>query len=128
MTHQDRFKAGVALAPVTDWRDYDSVYTERYLGKPQEDPDGYKDSSVLNAAANLKGHILLVHGTGDDNVHLGNTIQLVQKLVEAKIPYDLQIYPRKTHSFSGSDVRVHLYARILDHFERYLKDTEALSR
>lgn len=123
MTHSDRFKAGVALAPVTDWRDYDSVYTERYLSRPQEDPDGYKDFSVVNAAGRLKGRILLVHGTADDNVHLGNTVQFVQKLIEANIPYDLQIYPRKTHSFAGSDVRVHLYGRILAHFEAYLKDS-----
>ena len=122
MTHSDRIKAGVALAPVTDWRDYDSAYTERYLGKPQENPDGYKDFSVANSAANLKGRVLLVHGTGDDNVHLGNTIQFVQRLVEAGVPYDLQLYPRKTHSFAGGDVRVHLYGRILEHFEQYLKE------
>jgi dipeptidyl-peptidase-4 len=120
MTHSDRFKAGVALAPVTDWRDYDSVYTERYLSKPQENSEGYKDFSVVNAAAKLKGRVLLIHGTGDDNVHLENTVQFVQKLVEAGIPYDLQIYPRKTHSFAGSDVRMHLYARILEHFETQL--------
>jgi len=122
MTHSDRIKAGVALAPVTDWRDYDSEYTERYLGKPQENPDGYKDFSVANSAANVKGRVLLVHGTGDDNVHLGNTIQFVQRLVEAGVPYDLQLYPRKTHSFAGGDVRVHLYGRILEHFEQYLKE------
>jgi dipeptidyl-peptidase 4 len=121
MTHSDRFKAGVALAPVTDWRDYDSIYTERYLSRPQDSPEGYKNFSVVNSASNLKGRILLVHGTGDDNVHIENTIQFVQTLIEAKIPYDLQIYPRKTHSFSGNDVRVHLYARILAHFEQNLK-------
>ena len=123
MTHSDRFKAGVALAPVTDWRDYDSVYTERYLSRPQQDAEGYRNFSVVNAAEKLKGRILLVHGTGDDNVHLGNTVQFVQRLIEADIPYDLQIYPRKTHSFAGSDVRVHLYGRILAHFEEYLKDS-----
>jgi len=124
LTHSDRFKAGIALAPVTDWRDYDSVYTERYLSRPQEDAEGYKEFSVVNSAAKLKGRILLVHGTGDDNVHLENTVQFVQKLIEAKIPYDLQIYPRKTHSFAGAEVKMHLYARILEHFERYLKTPE----
>jgi len=124
MTHSDRFKAGVALAPVTDWRDYDSVYTERYLSRPQEDAEGYRDYSVVNSAAKLKGRILLVHGTGDDNVHLENTVQFVQKLIEANIPYDLQIYPRKTHSFAGAEVKMHLYTRILEHFERYLKTPE----
>ena len=100
MTHSDRFRAGVAVAPVTDWRDYDSIYTERYLSQPTEFPDGYKEYSVVNSAANLKGRLLLVHGTGDDNVHMENTVQFVQRLIEAQIPYDLQIYPRKTHSIS----------------------------
>jgi dipeptidyl-peptidase 4 len=120
LTHSDRFRAGVCVAPVTDWRNYDSIYTERYLGLPAEDADGYRDFSVVNSAANLKGHLLLVHGTGDDNVHFENTVQFVQKLIEAGIPYDLQIYPRKTHSISGGDVRTHLYKRILAQFETYL--------
>jgi dipeptidyl-peptidase-4 len=120
MTHSERFRAGVAVAPVTDWRDYDSVYTERYLGLPSESAQGYKEFSVVNSADKLHGHLLLAHGTGDDNVHFGNTVQLVQKLIEAGIPYDLQIYPRKTHSLTGADVRPHLYKRILAHFEQYL--------
>jgi dipeptidyl-peptidase-4 len=75
---------------------------------------------VVNSAANLKGHLLIAHGTGDDNVHFENTVQYVQKLIEHGIPYDLQIYPRKTHSIAGPDVRTHLYSRILAHFEQYL--------
>jgi dipeptidyl-peptidase-4 len=122
MTHSDRFKAGVAVAPVTDWRNYDSIYTERYLGKPAEFPDGYKNFSPGESAANLRGRLLLVHGTGDDNVHIENTVQFTEKLIQSQLPYDLQIYPRKTHSLSGSDVRVHMYERILAHFEQYLKD------
>jgi dipeptidyl-peptidase-4 len=121
MTHSDRFKAGVSVAPVTDWRDYDSIYTERYLSQPADFSAGYQDFSVVDFAAKLKGRLLLAHGTGDDNVHLENTVQFVQKLIEAGIPYDLQIYPRKTHSISGPDVRTHLYSRILSHFEEYLK-------
>jgi len=120
MTHSDRFRAGVSVAPVTDWRDYDSIYTERYMNQPSEFPEGYKDFSVVNSAAALKGHLLLVHGTGDDNVHIENSVQFIQKLIEADIPYDLQIYPRKTHSISGEDVRTHLFNRILAHFEQYL--------
>jgi len=123
LTHSGRFRAGVAVAPVTDWRNYDSIYTERYMSLPSEFATGYHDFSVVNSAANLKGRLLLVHGTGDDNVHLENTVQFVQKLIEAGIPYDLQIYPRKTHSISGPDVRTHLYNRILAHFEEYLKPT-----
>ncbi len=121
MTHSDRFRAGIAVAPVTDWRDYDSIYTERYMGLPTQNVDGYRDDSVVNSAANLKGRLLLAHGTGDDNVHIENTVQFVQQLIEAGIPYDLQIYPRKTHSINGPDARTHLYDRILAQFEQYLK-------
>jgi len=121
MTHSERFRAGVSVAPVTDWRNYDSVYTERFMGLPADEAKNYHDFSVVNSAANLHGHLLLVHGTGDDNVHMENSIQFVQKLIEAQKPYDLQLYPRKTHSIAGPDVRTHLYTRILAHFEQYLK-------
>jgi len=121
MTHSARFRAGVAVAPVTDWRDYDSIYTERYLGLPAEDPDGYRDFSVVNSAADLKGRLLLVHGTGDDNVHLENTVQFVQRLIDTGIPYDLEIFPRKTHSLAGPEVQTHLFSRILAQFDTYLK-------
>ena len=121
MTHSDRFRAGVAVAPVTDWHNYDSIYTERYMSEPAQFASGYKDFSVVNSAANLKGHVLLVHGTGDDNVHIQNTVQFVQQLTVNDIPYDLQVYPRKTHSISGSEVRPHLFGRILAQFETYLK-------
>jgi len=121
LSHSDRFKAGVAVAPVTDWRNYDSIYTERYMGTPAENPDGYRDNSVINSAKNLHGHLLLVHGTGDDNVHFANSIQYIQKLIDADIPYDFQVYPRKTHSIAGPEARVHLFNRILTHFETYLK-------
>jgi dipeptidyl-peptidase 4 len=121
LTHSDRFRAGVSVAPVTNWRNYDSIYTERYMGLPGDNTDGYHDFSVVNSAANLKGRLLIAHGTGDDNVHIGNTVQFVQKLIDAGIPYDLQIYPRKTHSISGPEARTALYSRILAHFEMYLK-------
>jgi dipeptidyl-peptidase 4 len=121
MTHSDRFRTGVAVAPVTSWQNYDSIYTERYMNEPADFPTGYKDFSVINSAAHLKGRLLLAQGTGDDNVHMGNTVQFIQALIEAGIPYDLQIYPRKTHSIAGPDVRTHLYNRILAQFEQYLK-------
>jgi len=120
LTHSDRFRAGVAVAPVTDWHNYDSIYTERYLGEPSSSPDAYRDFSVVNSAASLHGRLLLVHGTGDDNVHIENSVQFIQKLVDAGIPYDFQIYPRKTHSIGGSEARTHLFNRILAHFEQYL--------
>ena len=125
MTHSDRIRAGVAVAPVTDWNNYDSIYTERYLGLPTANAGVYRDFSVLNSAAQLKGRLLLAQGTGDDNVHIGNTVEFVQKLIEAGIPYDLQIYPRKTHSIEGADVRTSLYNRIVAEFEMYLKPEAA---
>jgi dipeptidyl-peptidase-4 len=121
MTHSDRFRAGVSVAPVTDWHNYDSIYTERYMSEPADFAAGYKDFSVVNSADKLHGHLLLVHGTGDDNVHLQNTVQFVQQLTVNNIPYDLQIYPRKTHSIAGTEVRPHLYNSILAEFEQYLK-------
>jgi len=121
MSHSDRFRAGVSVAPVTDWHNYDSIYTERYMSEPKDFADGYNSLSDVSSASHLKGHLLLVHGTGDDNVHMENSIQYVQKLIEAQIPYDLQLYPRKTHSIAGPDVRTHLFNRILAHFEQNLK-------
>jgi dipeptidyl-peptidase-4 len=112
LTHSDRFRAGIAVAPVTDWHNYDSVYTERYLSEPADFASGYRDFSVVNS---------LAQGTGDDNVHMENDVQFIQQLIEAGIPYDLQIYPRKTHSIAGPDVRTHLYNRILAEFEEYFK-------
>jgi dipeptidyl-peptidase-4 len=121
LSHSDRFRAGVAVAPVTDWRNYDSIYTERYMSQLADFADGYRDFSVVNSAAKLKGRLLLAQGTSDDNVHMENIVQYIQKLIEARIPYDLQIFPRKTHSIAGPDVRVDLFNRILAHFDEYLK-------
>lgn len=117
MTHSDRFKAGVAVAPVTDWRNYDTAYTERYMKLPRENEEGYKKTSIVRAAANLKGRLLLVHGTSDDNVHMQNTIQFINALIDAGKPFDLQLYPRKTHGIGAPQARMHLYHRILKHFE-----------
>lgn len=120
LTHSNRFKAGVAVAPVTDWQNYDSIYTERYMGLPSENKVGYFKSSTVNFATDLSGRLLLVHGTSDDNVHMQNTIQMIQGLITADKPYDLQLYPRKTHGIGGKAARVHLFHRIQDQFERWL--------
>ncbi|MFL6389709.1 MAG: DPP IV N-terminal domain-containing protein [Terriglobales bacterium] len=124
MTHSDRFKAGVAVAPVTDWRDYDSIYTERYAGLVPQYEEGYKKGSPITYAANLKGHLLEVHGTSDDNVHMQNTMQMINAFINAGKQFDLQLYPRKTHSISGPGTRVHLYTRIREQFHRELLGTE----
>jgi dipeptidyl-peptidase-4 len=124
LTHSDRFVAGVSGAPVTDWRNYDSIYTERYMGLPSENADAYRDDSVVNSAKNLKGHIILFQGTGDDNVHFANTIQFIQKLLDAGIPYDYNVFPRKTHSVAGPIAQMELNNRILWQFETYLMNAK----
>ncbi|MGC1449099.1 MAG: S9 family peptidase [Candidatus Sulfotelmatobacter sp.] len=121
MTHSDRFRAGVAVAPVTSQLNYDTIYTERYMGLLQDDKAGYEQSDVTKSADKLHGALLLVHGTGDDNVHFQNSIQMIDALIKAGKPFQLMIYPNKTHSISGKDARVHLFTMIEEHFERELK-------
>ena len=121
MTHTDRIRTGVAVAPVTDWRNYDSIYTERYLGLPSANDATYTADAPTTSAAKLKGRLMIAHGTGDDNVHFANTIQFLQPLIEAGIPYDLQLFPRKTHSIAGPTARNELFNRVLWQFETYLK-------
>jgi len=120
MTHSDRFRVGVAGAPVTNWLNYDSIYTERYMGLPKDNAEAYRTSSPVHNAADLKGRLLLVHGTGDDNVHFQNSVQMVQGLIDAGQQFDFMIYPGKTHGLSGPADQMHLYHLVLDHFERNL--------
>jgi dipeptidyl-peptidase-4 len=121
MTHSDRFRAGVAVAPVTNQMNYDSIYTERYMGLLADDKAGYEQSDVTRNADKLHGALLLVHGTSDDNVHFQNSIQMIDALIKAGKQFRLMIYPNKTHSIAGKDARVHLFTMIEDHFERELK-------
>ncbi len=121
MTHSDHFRAGVAVAPVTNQVNYDSIYTERYMGLLSDDKKGYDESDVSKDAANLRGSLLLVHGTSDDNVHFQNSVQLIAALINADKHFRLMIYPNKTHSIAGKDARVNLFEMIEDHFERELK-------
>ena len=121
MTHSDRFRAGVAVAPVTNQVDYDSIYTERYMGLLKDDKAGYEMSDVTKSADKLHGALLLVHGTSDDNVHFQNSIQMINALINAGKQFRLMIYPGKTHGIAGKDARVHLFTMIEDQFERELK-------
>ncbi len=114
------FKVGVAVAPVTDWRDYDTIYTERYMGLPQENEAAYRSSSPVHFAANLRGKLLLVHGASDDNVHMQNSLQLAQELIKAGKQFDLLLYPQKTHSISGPVARRHLFTAITEYFKKNL--------
>ena len=101
LTHSTSFSAGIAGAPVTDWREYDTIYTERYMGTPQSNPEGYEKSSVIKAAANLHGELLLLHGAIDDNVHPQNTIKLAKALQDAGKPFEMMIYPGMRHGIFG---------------------------
>ena len=115
------WRAGIAVAPVTQWQDYDSIYTERYMGTPQQNPAGYAESSDVAAAKNLADSLLLVAGTGDDNVHWQNTLQFIQALIAAGKPYQLLVYPNKTHGISGPAARTHLFTAMEQFWQEQLK-------
>ncbi|WP_438710384.1 S9 family peptidase [Aquimarina muelleri] len=108
----DVFKMAIAVAPVTNWRFYDTVYTERYLMTPQENTKGYDDNSPINFVNGLKGKFLLIHGSADDNVHVQNTMQLVEALIQANKDFDWAIYPDKNHGIYGGNTRLHLYNKM----------------
>ncbi|MEX2379289.1 MAG: S9 family peptidase [Vicingaceae bacterium] len=116
----DHFKAAIAVAPVTNWRFYDSIYTERYMQTPQENSEGYDDNSPINHVEKLKGSYLLVHGMADDNVHLQNTSEMIEALVEADKQFDLFVYPNKNHGIYGGNTRYHLYKKMTNFIENNL--------
>lgn len=108
----DVFKAAIAVAPVTNWRYYDNIYTERYMRTPNENENGYDENAPEKMAGRLKGKFLLVHGTGDDNVHFQNSAMLINELIKANKDYDSEIYPNRAHGISGGNTRLHLYRRM----------------
>lgn len=108
------FNFAIAVAPVTNWRFYDTIYTERYMRTPQENPDGYDLNSPINYIKQLKGNYLLVHGSADDNVHYQNTMEMISSLVKENKQFDLFIYPDKNHSIYGGTTRLHLMTKITD--------------
>ncbi len=110
----DTFSLAIAVAPVTSWRFYDSIYTERYMQTPQENPSGYDENSPLSHPEKLKGDYLLIHGGGDDNVHLQNTMRMVEELVQANKQFDWAIYPDRNHGIYGGNTRLHLYTMMTD--------------
>lgn len=124
MTHSPSFKVGIAGAPVTDWRNYDSIYTERYMGLPQENPEGYKKSSVVGAAANLSGNLLIIHGGIDDNVHINNSMQLIKALQDAGKPFEMMIYPENRHSVTQEAQIRHLRNTMTQFLLRHLVPSE----
>ncbi len=117
--YPDLYRTAIAVAPVTDQRYYDTIYQERYMGLPEDNKEGYKNGSVIHFAHQLKGNLLLVHGTGDDNVHFQNTEALINALVEADKQFSLMIYPNRTHSISeGKNTSHHMFELLT----RFLKE------
>jgi len=116
----DVFKMAIAVAPVTNWRFYDSVYTERYLQTPQENPTGYDDNSPINHASKLKGSFLLIHGSADDNVHVQNSMLMIEALVQANKQFDWAIYPDKNHGIYGGATRLQLYTKMTNFIKEKL--------
>ena len=114
----DYFKASIAVAPVTNWRFYDNIYTERFMRTPKENPNGYDDNSPINFTKKIKGNYLLIHGSGDDNVHYQNSMEMAKELVKNNIPFDMMTYPDKNHGIYGGNTRLHLFTKIL----KFVKD------
>ncbi len=115
------FKCGVAIAPVTDWKLYDSAYTERYMRRPQVNPRGYEAASLIHRAADLTGDVLIIHGTGDDNVHVQNTMQYVHALVEADKQFEMQLYPDDNHFLRKGNNAKHMHERVLLFLQKKLR-------
>lgn len=116
------FKMAIAVAPVTSWRFYDSIYTERYMSTPQENPSGYDDNSPLSHVDKLEGDFLLIHGSADDNVHLQNTMRMVEALIQADKQFEWMIYPDDNHGIYGGNTRLHLYKKMSNFIDRTLGD------
>jgi dipeptidyl-peptidase-4 len=110
----DVFKMAIAVAPVTNWRYYDNIYTERYMRKPQENAAGYDDNSPVNHVDKLKGKFLIVHGTSDDNVHVQNSMDLIDALIKANKQFDMFLYPNRNHGIYGGGTRMHLYTKMTE--------------
>ena len=110
----DVFKMGIAVAPVTNWRWYDNIYTERFMRTPEENADGYDLNSPINHVSKLKGPFLIVHGSGDDNVHVQNTMEMVNVMVAQNKDFDMAVYPNKNHGIYGGKTRLHLYNKLLN--------------
>jgi dipeptidyl-peptidase-4 len=109
------FKTGIAVAPVTNWRYYDNIYTERFMRTPQENPDGYDQNSPLNSAKDFQGNLLICHGMADDNVHVQNTFEFAERLVQADKQFEMQLYTNRNHSIYGGNTRYHLYTRMTNY-------------
>lgn len=116
----DVYKLGMAVAPVTDWKFYDTVYSERYMRTPQENADGYRAASVLARAQDLRGQVIVIHGTADDNVHPQNTFELTEEWVQADIPFDMHLYTNRDHGIRGGHTNTYIYQQLFRYLQRNL--------
>ncbi|MGC1516597.1 MAG: S9 family peptidase [Maribacter sp.] len=116
----DVFETAIAVAPVTSWRFYDTIYTERFMRTPAENPGGYDDNSPFNYPELLKGNYLLIHGSGDDNVHVQNSMRMIEALIQANKQFDWGIYPDKNHGIYGGNTRIHLFTKMTDFIKENL--------
>ena len=114
LTHSQSFAMGIGGGNVTDWRLYDSIYTERFMLMPQNNPEGYRKSSPLHSAKDLHGNLLLLHGTTDDNVHVQNSVQLAYEMQKLGKPFEMMVYPRSRHGFTDARLTKHLRQAMLD--------------
>jgi dipeptidyl-peptidase-4 len=115
------FKAGISVAPVTSYRFYDSVYTERYMGLPQDNAEGYDENAPLSHAGDIKGRLLIVHGSADDNVHAQNTYEFTEKMVQAGVQFDMAIYTNRNHGIRGGNTSMHLYTKMTNFLKEQLQ-------
>ncbi|RZV70605.1 MAG: S9 family peptidase [Flavobacteriaceae bacterium] len=123
----DVFKMAIAVAPVTSWRFYDTIYTERYMMTPDENPSGYDDNSPINHVDKLKGHYMIVHGTGDDNVHVQNTMRMVEALIQADKDFEWMVYPDRNHGIFGGNTRKHLYRKMTNFINSTIGNNSTVS-
>lgn len=116
----DYFSTGIAVAPVASWKHYDNIYTERFMRTPQENPEGYNDNSPINFADSYKGKLLIVHGTADDNVHVENSVDMIDALIKSKKQFEMLLYPNRDHGIYGGNTRSHLFQKMTDFLEKNL--------
>ncbi len=122
MSHKNSIlSSGVSIAPVTSWKFYDTIYAERFMRTPQENPKGYEESAPLNEVENLKGDLLIMFGSADDNVHIINSMQYISQLHAQGNQFEMMVYPNMNHSINGCGIRAALYQRVLNYFDRTLK-------
>lgn len=114
------FKTGIAISPVTDWKYYDALYTERYLGLPVNSQNIYKESAPLNYVNQIKANFLLIHGTYDDNVHIQQSLEFMDELISNNISFELMLYPGRKHGITDREGQIHMYETFLEFLQRNL--------